>query len=29
MEKVKLDPTTNEGSGITTIRAGIAIILAK
>ena len=29
MEKVKLDPTTNEGSGITTIRAGIALILAK
>lgn len=29
MEKVKLDPTTNEDSGITTIRAGIALILAK
>lgn len=29
MEKVKLDPTTNEGSVITTIRAGIALILAK
>ena len=29
MEKVKLDSTTNEDSGLTTIRAGIALILAK